>query len=198
MTLKKSFPDREMKESNFISAIIYISDRSSGIKEFLISIDRFLAAHFSHYELILVNDDCRSAKVIELQDTSNTLKGEVTIVTLAWRHKIELAMLAGSELAIGDYIIEFESTDIDYPVELIFNLYKMALEGYDMVSAIPEDGQKSSSRLFYNLLDRMSYLKLDLKTESIRILSRRALNKTIDLKEKIRYRKALYRFTTEV
>ncbi len=195
MILRKSFPDTTMKEPNFISAIIYISDYSRNEGDFLVTLDRFLDHHFSHYELIVVNDACKPEKVKKTSEVCNRLNGEVTMVTLAWKHKVELAMLAGSELSIGDYIFEFESTDIDYPFEIVLDLYHRALEGFDMVSAIPQNRQKSSSRIFYSLLDRLSYLKLNLKTESIRIISRRTLNKTIDLKEKIRYRKALYRFT---
>ena len=185
-----------MKEKNFISVILYLFNAENTIENFLKNIDSFLSENFEDYEIIIVNNLSTDKSIEKIKKIKNSLIcNNLIIQDLARKHDVELAMLAGTEFAIGDYIFEFESTMIDFPINIIRELYDEAMSGYDIVGAVPENKQKTSSKLFYRLLNKVSYLDLDLTTENFRIVSRRTLNKVLNLKEKIRYRKALYRYS---
>jgi len=104
-------------------------------------------------------------------------------------------MMAGLERSVGDFIFEFDSANIDFPINIVNELYQVAVTGYDIVSAVASKKSPLSSRIFYRLINKMSSLDLDLVTESFRLVTRRSLNAMLNLKEKVRYRKALYAFT---
>ncbi|BCJ87790.1 hypothetical protein [Effusibacillus dendaii] len=106
-----------------------------------------------------------------------------------------MAMLAGLNRSVGEFVFEIESTIMDYPVNILNQLFKTATSGYDIVSAASSKKPGINSRLFYALINKLSFLDLSLSTESLKIVSRRALNAMLNHKEKVRYRKALYAFT---
>ena len=44
-------------------------------------------------------------------------------------------MNAGVDLAIGDFVFEFDTVCMDYKTELLMQVYRRSLEGFDIVSA---------------------------------------------------------------
>lgn len=185
-----------MKEKKFVSAVAYLYNDEDSVLEFLKSLDGYLFEKFEHYEIILVNDRSTDRTVGIIDENKKLLNSEsVIILNLAWRHGLEPAMLAGTEMSIGDYVFEFDSTAIDYTFETLNEIYDKAANGFDIVGAYPDGPQKTTSKLFYAFLKKVSYLNLELTTENLKIVSRRALNRVLDLREKTRYRKALYRYS---
>lgn len=185
-----------MKEKVFVSIVTYVYNDELEIRSYMKLLDLYMQGHFENYELLFVNDNSSDGSLKAIRDAAETINGNVTLLNLSRIHGTELAMLAGLHKSIGDFIFEIDKVDSNFPVELIGNLYRTATEkGSDIVSAVPEK-QKLSSKLFYKLINRLSYLKeLGLTTEKVRIVSRRSLNAMLGLKEKIRYRKALYALT---
>lgn len=104
-------------------------------------------------------------------------------------------MLAGVDFAIGDFVFEFDSPIINYKLEEITNLYFKSMQGFDIVAASPNKELSNSSKVFYSYLNKISHRKMELTTETFRIISRRALNRVLKNKEKLRYRKALYHYS---
>ncbi|NQX66700.1 glycosyltransferase [Paenibacillus alba] len=184
-----------MKEQVFVSAIVYVHDEEHSVANGLEELNMSLSSIFKNYEIILVNDASADATLLNAREIKESLNGNLTIINLSRRHGIERAMNAGLVKSIGDFIFEIENINFEYSLEIIYSLFKMALSGNDIVAASPNTGLSWTSKLFYKLVNSFSYLKLDLKTESIRIVSRRALNAMLNLKEKVRYRKALYAYT---
>ncbi|MNC27009.1 putative glycosyltransferase [compost metagenome] len=104
-------------------------------------------------------------------------------------------MMAGLNKSMGDFVFEIESLDLDFDVEILYEMYKTSTsKGFDIVAAA-SDQTGWKSRAFYKLINKVSYLNLSLSTETIRLVTRRALNAMQNLKEKVRYRKALYELT---
>ncbi|WP_046216455.1 glycosyltransferase [Paenibacillus wulumuqiensis] len=184
-----------MKEPVFVSIVMYTYNNSKVIENTLINMDQVISTHFKNYELILVNDASSDQTIEKARDAIKNLHGDTTIINLSRKHGVEAAMLAGLNKSIGDFVFEVESVDVNYPFELLYEMYKTATsKGYDIVAATTgKTGWKS--KIFYKLLNSMSYLQLSLSTENIRLVTRRALNAMLNLKEKVRYRKALYEFT---
>lgn len=183
-----------MKEKTFISAVVYVYNSEKVIKEFIINLDKTLQQKFEVYEIILVNDCSEDNTRHIIESLNKKLTGNLTLLNLAWMHKKELAMLAGSDLAIGDFVFELESTKPDYAFTILFDIYEKALEGYDIVSAYPEGKTKKKSKLFYKLLNKLSHLDVDLVSETIKVISRKALNRALLERGRIRYRKAIYKY----
>ena len=111
---------------------------------------------------------------------------------MSYFHGLELAMNAGLDLSIGDFVFEFDNTTLDFETETVMNVYKKSLEGFDIVSATPDKKERFSSRLFYRVFDRFSHISYKMTTESFRILSRRVINRLSSMNNIIPYRKALY------
>ena len=59
----------------------------------------------------------------------------VNLLHMSYYQGIELSMNAGTDLAIGDYVLEFDTVEMDYPSSLIMDIYMESLKGYDIVSA---------------------------------------------------------------
>ena len=104
---------------------------------------------------------------------------------------MELSMNAGEDLAIGDFVYEFDSVHMDYETSLIKDVYFRALDGYDLVSASPIKKTKKTSSLFYKLFNRYSKSIYDLQTEKFRIVSRRGINRISSINHTVLYRKAV-------
>ncbi len=181
------------KEKNFVSAVIYVHNAESRIESFLNEIIKIMEDNFEHSEIICVNDcsDDNSVKVIKgISDKAITTS--ISVINMSFFHGLELAMNAGMDLAIGDFVFEFDNTNLDFDPDMIMKIYHHSLTGFDIVSASPDKREKLSSRVFYKVFDKFSDLKYDMTTESFRILSRRVINRISAMNKTIPYRKAIY------
>jgi len=102
-------------------------------------------------------------------------------------------MMAGLERAVGDWVLEFESTAVDFETSLIGQMYEQAARGFEIVTAAGDTGTMRS-RLFYAVVNRYADLDEPLRTVRLRLTSRRSLAAMLSMQEKVRYRKALYAF----
>ena len=181
------------KEENFISAVVYLHNAEKEIGIFVKTVSGFLNDNFLNCELICV-DDGSSDKTIEMikESAEGSGKCTVSVVKLNRYQGYEAAMNAGVDLAIGDYIFEFDSAVIDYAPSLMMELYKKTSEGYDVVAASDRNYKKASSRLFYKVFNKNANLQYAVQSESFRIVSRRAINKIYSMGDSVKYRKAFY------
>lgn len=181
------------KEKNFISAVVYVHNDESTLNSFLNTIILILKNNFEKYEIICVNDasNDRSSEVIK-NISRSMVQTTITVVNMSFYQGIDPAMNAGVDLAIGDFVFEFDRTEIDYQDELVMNVYRHSLTGYDIVSAAPKQVKRISSKLFYSVFNNHSSNVYMLSTENFRILSRRAINRVDSISKTIPYRKAIY------
>lgn len=180
-------------EKKFVSAVVYVHNHSLVLNSFIeILIDQ-LKSHFEDFELIFV-DDCsidNSVDVIKEVIKKENVKA-ISIIHLSYYQGIEVAMVAGVDLAIGDFVFEFDSPYVDYRPEDIMNIYDQSLRGYDLVSASPNKQARWFSKFFYKTFSMYSRNKIQLTTERFRIISRRGINRINVLSSTIPYRKAIY------
>ncbi len=181
------------KEKNFISAVIYVHNAENRIEAFLRMVMNVLEESFEHSEIICVNDhsDDASLQIIDRigKEAANT---GITIVNMSYFHGVELAMNAGVDLSIGDFVFEFDNTNVDFESSIIMDVYRRALEGYDIVSASADRKSKFTSRLFYRVFDSFTDISYRMSTESFRILSRRVIYRISSMNQTTPYRKAIY------
>jgi len=110
---------------------------------------------------------------------------------MSYYQGVEASMQAGVDLAIGDFVFEFDSTTVDYDPDLIMQIYNRSLQGFDIVSC-GKNNARASSKIFYAVYNRHSGTQYPLKTETFRVLSRRAINRVHSMSLNLPYRKALY------
>lgn len=181
------------KEKTFVSSVIYVHNAENRIEEFLSAIIRVMEDNFEHSEVICVNDGSDDASIEKIKAISkNTENTGISVVNMSYFHGVELAMNAGVDIAIGDFVFEFDNTELDFNPDFIMDVYRRSLEGYDIVSASPNIREKFSSRLFYKVFDRFSDLSYKMTTESFRVLSRRVINRIGSMNKTVPYRKAIY------
>lgn len=182
-----------MKEKNFISAVVYVHNAEGWIAEFMNRLIKVLEENFDHSEIICVNDFSKDQSVERIKSIKyNARSAAISILNLSHFHGLEIAMNAGVDLSIGDFVLEIDSTRQIWSDDEIMNTYRKVLEGNDIVSASPKEKQKVSSSLFYWIYDKFSDSNEKMRTESFRILSRRAINRINGMSRSITYRKGVY------
>lgn len=180
------------KESNFISAVVCLHDAGRAAADFFAVLDKVLAEHFSHYELIAVNDGCTDDTVPALKAwAAEHLEAPLTVVNMSLRQGVERAMNAGLDAAIGDFVFEFDRPVMNYAPELIWQAYQKALTGFDVVTVCPSR-QRLTSKAFYRVFNKFSNSPYKLSTDAFRLVSRRAVNRVKAISDDLAYRKAAY------
>lgn len=181
------------KEKNFMSAVIYVHNAEARIEAFLRTVMKVMEEYFEHSEIICVNDDSNDDSVEVIKRVSKeAVHTSVSVLNMSYFHGLEVAMNAGVDLAIGDFVLEFDSTVLDFAPEEIMTVYRKSLEGYDIVSASPDRKQKASSNVFYYIFNKFADYSYKMCTERFRVLSRRVINRISSMNKTVPYRKAVY------
>jgi dolichol-phosphate mannosyltransferase len=182
------------KEKNFVSCIIYLHNDADTVKAFLRGICGVMQEHFEKYEIVCVNDGCTDDTVeqihafLEEQESARA----VSLINMSFYQGVETAMNAGGDLAVGDFLFEFDRCSLDFDPELIMQVYRRALEGYDVVAAAPKHGVSFTSQVFYAIYNWSSRFRYRIRQERFRIVSRRAVNRVNQMNIYVPYRKAMY------
>lgn len=182
----------ENKEKNFVSAVIYVHNAEERIEHFLGTIVNLLEKNFEKSEIICVNDASSDNCVEIIKSMAKNAKTTISILNMSYFHGVEMAMNAGMDVSIGDFVFEFDNTVLDFLEEDVMSVYRKSLEGFDIVSASPDKRSRLFSRLFYQLYEKYSQGNYKITTESFRILSRRVINRIMDTNKTVPYRKAIY------
>lgn len=187
--------NKQTKEKNFLSAVLYLNSAESAEKlgEFLNKLCRNLQGNFLHYEVICVDDDTKQDILEEVKRVRRLHEeASITILHMSYYQGMEMSMNAGRDLAIGDFVIEFDECVWNFPEEYIMKVYRECLKDCDIVCCGDEGKKKASSGLFYGLFNRFSNMQYQLESDNFRILSRRGINRVQSLNNTTPYRKALY------
>ena len=179
------------KEKSFMSGVVYLHNDSDSAVKFLDTINQVFKEHFETYELIVVNDASTDESVEKIKAWAQDHDSMLTLINMSRYHGREDAMNAGIDTAIGDYVYEFDSTQMPYESNLIYNAYETAIEGNDIVCVCPNH-MKLGSRLFYKIFNSSSNTKYQIQTEAFRLVTRRAINRVHTSNLYMPYRKAAY------
>lgn len=181
------------KEKNFVSAVVYVHNAEERIEEFLMMLIEVMENNFEHSEIICVDDSSDDSSFEKIKQTSNRASTtSISVINMSYFHGVELAMNAGVDMAIGDFVFEFDNTILDFDASVVMDIYRHSLEGYDIVSASPNKKEKFTSKMFYKVFAYYSNLPCKMTTESFRVLSRRVVNRISSMNKTIPYRKAVY------
>ena len=178
-----------------VSVINHISDLKI-LGTYLDNLVPVLEKNFSDYEIILVNNDLNLEVGQVIEPLTDRVKHNIYLLNLSQQTYKNHAILAGLDRSNGDYTIIFELDFYDQP-EIVLQLFEKTRAHYDIVYLRAKNRSLSIQfrflyKLFYFILRKYSALKVDEKAHNTRIISRRALNSLLRLRENLRYMKAIY------
>lgn len=179
------------KEKTFISGVVYLHNDGASAIKFLEIVDSEFSSFFENYEYVLVNDACTDDTIERIKVWSQNIESPVTILHMSLYHGVEDSMNAGIDVAIGDFVYEFDSTQIPYDKSLITEAYHKSISGNDIVCVCPNQVNTGSS-LFYRIFNANSGSVYKIHTDAFRLVSRRAINRVHLSHVYIPYRKAAY------
>lgn len=148
------------------------------------------------YEIVYVNDGSMDS-TLEIMQNLRRRDSCVTIVDLSRNFGKEIALTAGLDKAVGDAIVIIDA-DLQDPPELIPDLIVNWQKGFDVVYAkrIAREGEtwlkKITARAFYRLVRHVTRVDIPEDAGDFRLLSRRALNALLELREQHRFMKGLF------
>ena len=184
---------RSNKEDKFVSVVVYLHNDEKFVELFIKKVSSMLSSSFLNYELICVDDGSSDNTIQKAKEVAESIDDCTTSIVKLNNHQgYEAAMNAGVDMAIGDYVFEFDSAIVDYDFSLVMEVYDKMSEGYDIVSASNTLYKRASSNIFYNIFNEGAKLQYNVQSESFRIVSRRAINKIYSMGRAIKYRKAFY------
>ena len=182
------------KEPKFISVVARVCNDRKRIRPFLDTVMGACASLFEKCELILVDDASTDGTVEEIRAFYDASPADymVSIVKLGVSQGLESAMNAGRDLAIGDFIYEFDDLVVDYETDMIRQAYEACIGGHDIVEVSSDAPMRRTSRLFYSIYNKASKTQIPVEQTTFRLLTRRAVNRVNSLGTHIPYRKAVY------
>jgi hypothetical protein len=182
----------------FISTIAVIQHPGDWdvLKDYLQNAGNHLMQKFSDFEIILIQNIEDRLHPFEWNQVPANIRKNIFLLKLSNPVNRNHAILAGLDRANGDYSLVFGLEMHAHP-EQISKLFQKTQEGFDIVylksSKRKHKGFQSAFRtVFYRILHSYSQLKVDPDALDSRIISRRALNSLLKLRENLRFMKAIY------
>lgn len=182
------------REKKFVSLVVYLHNVQNDVISFFENIVPVFEERFEQFEIVCVDDGCTDTTIGVLKEyfENKKISAMVNIVHMSFFHGLESSMNAGRDLAIGDFIYEFDNIYVDYSTDILWEAYEKVLEGNDIVGVGATEASSLSSKLFYRIYNKTSKGRGKIGPESFRILSRRAVNRVKSVGQYIPYRKAMY------
>lgn len=187
--------EQNVKEKNFVSAVIYIRSGEEDTDKNIENLLKVMKEHFEHYEIIFVNDASSDGcvdkiKKIFAKEENNGIA--VRIINMSYYYGREIAMSAGVDMAIGDYVFEFDRIS-SIGDDIIMKAYYKCIQGTDIVSVTPKKVAGFITKMYYKIYNSSSNIKENfLKRELFCVVSRRTINRVKAMAKNIPYRKAMY------
>ncbi|MCB0533154.1 MAG: glycosyltransferase [Lewinellaceae bacterium] len=180
-----------------IIGVIQTNSQLRDLSHWLNGLYSELEAHFSDFEFILVNNHCDLDQIdAAIRPLPENLRKHIFLLQLSAPVSRDNALLAGLDRANGDYAVIFEFDFAESP-QLVSALWQKSQSGFDIVYLRASERKlpwiyRQLYAIFYSILRRYSNLHIDPQAHHTRIISRRALNSMLRLRENSRYLKAIY------
>lgn len=146
------------------------------------------------YELVFISDGSRDGTFSEIQKAAAE-NPRIRGAEFSRNFGKEPAIFAGLEMARGNAVIVMDC-DLQHPPQIIPQMWKLWLEGAEVVEGIKESrgkeslGYKLSAGLFYKIMSRL--IKMDMSASSdFKLLDRKVVDVLLTLPERNTFFRAL-------
>ena len=179
-----------------VSVVVPCFNEAAGIATFHARLAGVMDGLGVLWEVLYVDDGSTDATREQLLRLAGA-DPRVGVLALTRRFGKEAAMTAGLDHARGDAVVVIDA-DMQDPPELIPELVAGWRQGYDMVVAQRRrrSGEtalrKTTAALFYRLMEGLGGVTMPRDVGDFRLLSRRALDALLTLRERHRFMKGLF------
>jgi polyisoprenyl-phosphate glycosyltransferase len=184
-------------EHPMLSVVIPCYNEADGLEEFHRRLSTVMGRIGEPWEAVYVNDGSRD-RTLRLLESLHESDAHTAVVNLSRNFGKEIALTAGLDHTGGDAIIVIDA-DLQDPPEVIPELVNAWREGYDMVYAQRRvrEGEtwmkRKTAEAFYRLMQHVGErVYLPQNTGDFRLMSRRALEALLRMREQHRFMKGLF------
>ncbi|MEK7539953.1 MAG: glycosyltransferase [Patescibacteria group bacterium] len=184
-----------------ITVVMVMQNDQKIITETVTQTANLLSQSFRYFEILVVDNGSVDQSVETVKQLQLRIPN-IRLLVLSRKYDQEIAFAAALDNSVGDYVVLM---DIQFdPPALMPELLAKAQSGFDIVIAERNDRsdntwtEKIFARFFYRIYGNISGFYFSPNASYFRVLSRRAVNSIIKIKNKSRYLKyfnALVGFT---
>lgn len=178
-----------------ISVVIPVLNEQENIRLLAGRLVPVLESIHPHYEVIFVDDGSTDRTFAQIRDL-NVENERIGGISFSKNFGHQLALLAGLKQSRGEVVVTLDG-DLQHPPELITDLYQKYREGFDIVNTrrIDEAGigffKKTSSRLFYKLINFLSDVPIEPAAADFRLMTRMTVEAFLSIPERDRFTRGL-------
>ncbi len=149
-----------------------------------------------NFEFLFVNDGSKDNTLSIIKDYAEK-DSRVSFINLSRNFGKEIGMIAGLDYVQGDATVIIDA-DLQDPPELIPEMIKLWEEGYDDVYAKRKSREgeswfkKTTSKLYYKTLQRITHVPIQEDTGDFRLLDRRVVEAIKQFRDSQRNAKAIF------
>ena len=181
------YTEVDLNDMTEISVVVPVHDENENIKPFLQRTEKILNSIGKTYEIIFSldpsSDNTEEIILEEIEKNKN-----IKLLVFSRRFGQPAATIAGILNCKGSYCVVID-VDLQDPPEIIEQLYKKIIAGYEVVYAKRKDRKgetifkKIISSFGYFLINKLSDIRIPKDTGDYRIISRKVINHLKELNE---------------
>jgi glycosyltransferase involved in cell wall biosynthesis len=180
----------DLNESPLLSVVVPVFNEEAVLQTLRERLNSTLTTIDGTYELVFVDDGSSDSSAEILIEWTHTDEN-VVLVQLSRNFGMEIAMSAGIDHAIGDYVVLMHA-DLQDPPELIPEMLEAATNGADVVYARRIGRDESALKrmlatVFYELMNRIARVPYQGQAGDFRLMSRRVVNTMRRMPERRRF-----------
>jgi len=163
-----------------VSLIVPVFNEEQAINLFYQAVRRELKLDGTEVEIVFINDGSTDGTA-EQASALAQMDEQVMLINFSRNFGKEPALFAGLEYASGDAVIPMD-VDLQDPISVIPRLIEQWRKGADVVLAKRRDRtsdsylKRHSAALFYHLLNRISYTRIEENVGDFRLMDRKVVD----------------------
>lgn len=181
-----------------LSIVVPCYNEQESIPIFFNAVEKVVSQMEPKVEYRFVNDGSEDDSLKEMRKLHNQHPEYVHYVSFSRNFGKEAALYAGLQSAVGDYVVVMD-VDLQDPPEYLPRMYKLITSGeYDCIGTRRID-RKGEAKLksflsdqFYNVINRISDVKIVNGARDYRMMTRQMVNAVISLTEYNRFSKGIF------
>ena len=169
--------NKNINMETFVSIVLILDKIDSSIfKNYLETLQKYLEDRYSDYEIIIID---QNKKLFPISVKEDILKKVTSIrwIQLAFPIEIDIALNAGIENAIGDFVLLLRP--IVDPITIIEDMVEEGMDGSDVLIGIAERPRTFAYKIVRSISNKFLHsidYHIPKNATPVRCLSRRAIN----------------------
>ena len=185
------------KKKELVSIVVPCFNEEESLPLFYKEVIKVLKKLKEDYELVLVNDGSKDNTITKIKELAKIDK-HVSYISFSRNFGKESAMYAGLKNAKGDYVAVMDA-DLQHSPDLLPQMLDvLKSEDYDSVATKRSSrngeaaGRNFFSKMFFNLLNKTSNIKMEEGAMDYRLMKRKMVNAVLALTEYNRFTKGIF------